>query len=201
MNTQKPKVFGIGFHKTGTSSLAAALKHLGYSVTGPNGVDDPDIAGNVLDLVRDLVPRYDAFQDNPWPIVFRDLDAWYPDALFVLTLRDPDRWIRSQVRHFGTTDTPMRQWIYGVGHPKGHEATYLDRYRTHNEDVIAHFRDRPGKLLVMDLEKGDGWAGLCAHLGHPAPDIPFPHENRNATEAGAKARPGLIGRLLGLLRR
>jgi UDP-N-acetylmuramate-alanine ligase len=39
------KVFCIGFHKTGTTSLAVALKTLGYRVTGPNGVHDPDIAG------------------------------------------------------------------------------------------------------------------------------------------------------------
>ncbi|MEE2776427.1 MAG: sulfotransferase [Acidobacteriota bacterium] len=29
------KVFGIGFHKTGTSSLGAALEVLGYRVRAP----------------------------------------------------------------------------------------------------------------------------------------------------------------------
>jgi hypothetical protein len=32
----KTKVFGIGFHKTATTSLAKALSYLGYRVTGPN---------------------------------------------------------------------------------------------------------------------------------------------------------------------
>ena len=31
----KTKVFGIGFHKTATTSLAKALSYLGYRVTGP----------------------------------------------------------------------------------------------------------------------------------------------------------------------
>jgi len=69
------KVFCIGFHKTGTTSLNVALNTLGYRVTGPNGVNDPDIAKNVLRMADDLVKRYDAFQDNPWPIIYKELDA------------------------------------------------------------------------------------------------------------------------------
>jgi hypothetical protein len=33
-------------------------------------------------------------------------------------------------------------------------------------------------LLVFDLPRGDGWEELCAFLGHPIPDEPFPHANR-----------------------
>src|SRR5215472_9937783 len=40
----KTKVFGIGFHKTATTSLAKALSYLGYRVTGPNWVDNPNPA-------------------------------------------------------------------------------------------------------------------------------------------------------------
>lgn len=48
------KIFCIGFHETGTTSLAKALRTLGYRVTGPNGVADPDIAQNVvLDYFKD----------------------------------------------------------------------------------------------------------------------------------------------------
>jgi len=43
------KIFGISFHKTGTKSLARALSSLGYSVTGPNGTRDPEIATQVFD--------------------------------------------------------------------------------------------------------------------------------------------------------
>jgi hypothetical protein len=40
----KTKVFGIGFHKTATTSLATALSYLDYRVTDPNWVDNPNIA-------------------------------------------------------------------------------------------------------------------------------------------------------------
>jgi len=174
------KIFGIGFHKTGTKSLAKALSLLGYSVTGPNGARDPEISRHVSDYVRRLVPLFNAFQDNPWPIVFRDLDKLFPGSKFILTLRDPADWIESAVRHFGHDETPMRQWIYGVGHPAGNEETYLRRYREHNLDVQSYFRDRPADLLVLDITKGDGWNKLCPFLGKARPHSLFPHANAGA---------------------
>lgn len=174
---KSPRVFGIGFHKTGTTSLAAALRQLGYTVTGPNFVRDPDIATTALRRAFAVAERFDAFQDNPWPILFRELDARYPGSRFVLTVRPTDRWIASVVRHFGTQITPMRTWIYGVGSPAGNEAVYTARYEAHNAAVRAHFRDRPGDLLEMDVTAGDGWARLAPFLGVPVPTDPFPHEN------------------------
>ncbi|WES62882.1 sulfotransferase [Microbacter sp. GSS18] len=172
------KVFCIGFHKTGTSSLAEAFEALGYRVTGPNGVDDPDIARNALPMAKQLVEQYDMFQDNPWPILFRELDELYPGSRFILTVRDTDKWLTSQQRHFGTRTTPMREWIYdGAGSPVGNEEIYRERYERHNADVLAHFADRPQDLLVMRLEDGDGWEKLAAFLGVPVPDVPFPHAN------------------------
>src|SRR5438477_12681989 len=92
----KPKVFCIGFHKTGTKSLAAALRTLGYSVTGPNGVKDPNIGNNVYAMAFDLAERFDAFQDNPWPIIYKELDKRYPGSKFVLSVRGSDSWIKSR---------------------------------------------------------------------------------------------------------
>lgn len=175
------KIFGIGFHKTGTTSLAQALKVLGFTVTGPNGVNDPNIAQNAQKLIRDLVPRFDAFQDNPWPLFYRELYREHPDAKFILTYRDPKKWIASLVRHFGTQETPMRQWIYGVGCPEGNEDIYLERYKQHNREVAEYFKKARKPLLVMNLEKGDGWDKICPFLDFAEPDVEFPHANKAET--------------------
>lgn len=173
----QPKLFVIGFHKTGTTSLGVALSQLGYRVTGPNGVNDPNISENVYSLVNSLVDRFDAFRDNPWPILYQYLDQQHPGSKFILTVRDSSSWIESQVRHFGKRQTPMRKWIYGYGCPEGHELTYIERYERHNNDVLRYFGDRKD-LLVMDLTRGDGWETLCAFLGHAIPSNPFPHVNK-----------------------
>lgn len=175
-----PKVFCIGFHKTGTTSLTVALRALGYRVTGPNGVDDPDIASNVLPMAYALVEQYDAFQDNPWPIIYRDLDRQYPGSRFILTLRNTDSWMTSQLKHFGRRETWMRKWIYGVGCPEGNEAVYRETFEAHNREVLDYFSERPDDLLVLDLAKGDGWEKLCPFLGKPVPTMPFPHANKGS---------------------
>jgi hypothetical protein len=174
------KVFGIGFHKTGTKSLAAALRQLGYSVTGPNGVDNPNISRDVYGMAFGLVERHDAFQDNPWPILYKEPDERYPGSKFILTLRPTKNWIKSMVQHFGEARTPMREWIYGVGCPLGNEDVYVARYERHNREVMEHFLSRPNDLLVLRLTDGDGWATLCPFLGEAIPKVDFPQVNRGS---------------------
>jgi hypothetical protein len=197
----RPKVFGIGFHKTGTTSLAAALNVLGYRVTGPNWVDEPRIAELVHELAFDLVPQYDAFQDNPWPLLYRELDERYPGSKFVLTVRDPQEWMTSAKRHFGAAETSMRRWIYGHGSPLGHEDVYLARYKAHYTEVFDYFRVREQDLLVMDIANGDGWDTLCPFLDFRAPRSPFPHRNQAARREQHQGRSQVATWLRGLLPR
>lgn len=179
------KIFGIGFQKTGTSSLNEALRLLGYDAVGgfrinhPKGVAIPPPVTNekVLAVALQRAAQADAFNDNPWPILFRELDEAFPDAKFILTWRTPERWIASVVRHFADRPGDMARWIYGVPYPIGNEARYLEVYAAHNTAVRAHFAARPGKLLEIDFTQGGGWTELCAFLGQPIPTLPFPHDN------------------------
>ena len=173
----RPKVFCIGFHKTGTKSLGHALKLLGYRVAGPVGARNPGIAQQAVPMALALATDFDAFNDNPWPILYKTLDATFPGSRFILTVRDEQRWMRSMVDYFGARDTPMRRWIYGAGTPRANEATYLARYRRHNAEVREYFAGRDD-FLVLDLERGQGWAELCAFLEAIVPEHPFPHLNR-----------------------
>lgn len=175
----KNKIFCIGFHKTGTTSLAVALKMLGYRVTGPSGVKDPNIEKNVYKMADRLVKKYDVFQDNPWPIIYKEMDEKYPNSKFILTLRSSESWINSALKHFGRDDTPMRKWIYGTGHPEGNEDAYIERFEKHNGEVQEYFKNRPSDLLIMDLTKGDGWEKLCSFVKMDIPEVPFPHVNKS----------------------
>ncbi|AEI96554.1 sulfotransferase family protein [Roseobacter litoralis] len=187
------KIFGIGFHKTGTTSFGEALKELGYNVTGPNWIYHGNIARTYLPRCRALSHDFNAFQDNPWPLVYREMDAMWPKAKFVLTLRDPQKWIASQTRHFSRDTTPMRKFIYGAdkGHPSGNEAHYIATYKRHNSNVRTYFEGRPDKLLELDFENPVDWAPLCAFLGKPVPDTPFPHTNPAGTDRSVSLRTKL----------
>jgi hypothetical protein len=194
------KVFCIGFQKTGTTSLGAALQRLGYSVTGGKGAYDPQIAVTAVEWVEQFLPRSDAFRDNPWCILYEYLDRRCPGSKFILTVRDPDSWIRSVVTSFEDKHpTPMREWIYGYATPNGNEAAYLARYNRHNRDVRRYFEGRESDLLVMDLARGDGWERLCGFLGRATvTDEPFPRRN---TVEGKKKPMFKARRLLRKVRR
>jgi Sulfotransferase domain len=195
------KVFGIGFQKTGTSSLNRALAILGYNAVGgirinhPKGIaiTPPLTKEKVLSIALARAREADAFSDNPWPLLYQELDAAFPGSKFVLTHRDPDRWLESMVRHFGDTPSDVMVWIYGTPYPKGNEARCVQVYAAHNDGVRAYFAGRPNDLLDVDFESGDGWLELCAFLDRPVPPAAFPHDNSG--EERERKRTGLWRRM------
>lgn len=181
------KVFCIGFHKTGTTSLGEALSILGYRVAAQFGVHDEDIEKSVLERSMLIANRFDAFEDNPWPLLYREMDEAFPNSKFILTLRDPEVWYSSVLRHFGDKETPMRRWIYGRGSPLGHKNRYIAKYKKHNAQVAKYFKNRRSDLLILRFERGHGWTELCGFLGVSQPSVAFPHSNSSEQrESGSK---------------
>ncbi len=180
------KVLGIGFHKTGTTSLHKALRILGYDVCGPRRELASDLIKGDYSKILKITMHYNAFEDNPWPLLFRLFDKTYPNCKFVLTIRDEKKWINSVKNHFGFRKTKMRQWIYGVGSPVGNEDIYLKRYRRHNREVKKYFANRPNDLLILSLEQGHGWKELCSFLDHEIPNNSFPHANKRPDNSFAQ---------------
>ena len=179
----KQKVFVIGFHKTGTKSLAAALAQLGYRVHGPAWTQEPEHCASIERLIAiasTVIADYDAFQDNPWPIIWQHLVAQYPDALYILTVRDSTAWLDSACRYFGEQKTPMRKLIYGsdAGSPIGFEARYKQRYDVHNQAVRDYFLGKDN-FLELNVAQENAWPKLCDFLQQPLIDGMFPHANRN----------------------
>ncbi len=171
------KVFGIGFHKTGTTTLESVLTNLGYKVCGPKRELLDSIKSNDLKHIFQLVEKYDAFEDVPWPLIFTELDRKYPNSKFILTTRDSDKWIKSIVKHFGSSKTKMREFIYGVGDPRGNEEIYIERYINHNESVKAYFKDRPNDLLIIDWSKENDLSRIYDFLNIELPPNRVPHSN------------------------
>ena len=174
------KLFGIGFHKTGTTTLDKVYQILGYNACPVRTDLAESLSNGNLEPTFEVVKQFDAFQDNPFPILYKELDQAFPGSKFIMTVRDDDKWLRSIVNSFGSKKTLMRKWIYGKSHgaPKGNETLYLERYQRHNEDVRTYFRDRPNDFLEISWERGDGWEKICPFLGMPVPILPFPHANK-----------------------
>ena len=174
------KIIGVGFQKTGTSSLREALKILGFRVKDTSTRPlIPILKGN-YDRVIQMIHGYDALEDTPWYMIYQELDRRLPGSKFILTIRDEESWYRSVSRHIGLLRNPLHEYIYGRGKglPMKNRENTIAVYNRHNEGVLEYFRERPDDLLVVDFTKGDGWDQLCRFLDIPKPDISFPHSNR-----------------------
>ena len=207
------KVFCIGFYKTGTTTLFEALKLLGLrTVNGDKpgsypGADDGETLIRQIDAGDYRLPTFDlfdAFTDNPYFMIWREIYAQFPDAKYILTVRDDQRWIDSCVRFYANRRIrPMRVWMFGPhADPSRSEAsrvTWLEAYRAHNAAVRAHFAGRGrDRYLEIDLVSKPRWDELCAFLGRPVPDLPFPHANPTRPDALWRPAWRRLRRTLGL---
>jgi hypothetical protein len=202
---RRSKVFGIGLHRTGTTSLNSSLQLLGLrSIHLPH---DPKTQQEILGFLRDggdrlrlsVLEHCDALTDNPVCATFEALDAAYPHSRFILTVRDKDTWLRSCETYWVRVVEPFLRSIPGnpfavyvttIGQALYGSAGFdLDRYSraydAYRERVDRHFRGREHDLLVLDLFSGQGWPELCAFLDRPALETPFPFENRTVSDSPA----------------
>ncbi|OHV36776.1 hypothetical protein BBK14_14475 [Parafrankia soli] len=206
------EVIGVGFGRTGTLSLKAALEQLGH---GPCHHMDEVLSrretvadwiaaaeGGAADwdaLYRD----YRSTVDWPGAFFWRELVAHYPSARVILTVRDPGKWYQSVSSTLfragsarptvanpeATRVMKMMDLIVWDGVFKGRfqdREHALQAFEEHSEAVR---REIPAdRLLVFDVAQG--WGPLCEFLDVPVPAGEFPRLNDQETYA-AKHRARL----------
>jgi hypothetical protein len=180
------KIFGIGLAKTGTTSLFQAMEILGYRSIHDLGPPD-DYLKNVYQGTVDfkIISEYD-FIGNPLACFYYKLARVYPDAKFILTVRDEKKWYRSMQSQFNKVRHDLR--TLGAGSVArllhtdcircDNQEDLLYVYRRHNKNVIDFFADKPSRLLVTDVTESY-WSALCLFLKKPIPSQPFPHLNKS----------------------
>ena len=202
------KVFCVGRNKTGTTSIEAALRSLGFrmGLQARGEMLQGDWARQDFTRIIALCRTADAFQDAPFSKAntFRAVDAAFPRSRFVLTVRDsPEQWFESLVR-FHTkivnkgripTADDLRNFNYryngylweafvsSYGNDEKllyNRDAYIASYLEHNKSVEDHFRDRPDDLLVLNVGHADAMPRLCAFLGIEHRGQQMPHLNRSA---------------------
>ncbi len=176
---EKNKVFVIGFHKTGTTSLETALDRLDYRVYGgdKNLLKFED-RNDLLQYIQKTLTNWDAVQDMPWPLFYQELYELFPEAKFILTLRETKAWIDSVVRHWGSIMVPLHKKIYGVPCAEGFEDNYINKYENHNKEVLQFFNNMPN-FIIMEQGKNFDYKTLCNFLDLETPPEEFPHSRKN----------------------
>ncbi len=160
---------------------------------------------------------YAAAVDWPASRFWRQLSGAYPDAIVLLSQRDSaETWHRSMDK---TVLVRARQTLEGdaggpgggtppwlAGAPPEQRQAFGEMFELVGGEVLADPDDRDALLAAYDSHlaevraevpadrlvewlPGDGWEPLCASLGLPVPDEPFPHENTTAEFAARWISP------------
>ncbi len=172
-------VFGIGPGKSGTHSLWFALEALGVStihlgnagfVNGGDKVLSKRMLANTANSRPILQGVDEARAYVDWPIhsLVPELDAQHPNALFVLTYRNPDDIALSWCRMCHAQGVHLPPDYYSK----------LEEARLIYHNAFKHFSGRPDKLLVLDTAVS-GTANmlkLADFIGAPEPTMDWPHE-------------------------
>jgi hypothetical protein len=171
--SRQPKLFFIGFNKTGTKTLHSFLVGNGYLAVHSSSymarklklpplaklMQENHEAGRALLAGFD---HYDAFSDlvyltdsefieaNGW---FRELHAQHPDAYFVFNDRPVEKWIRSRLSHEGG---PRGSFVTRYANAMGvAESEAPDRWRAHYAQhkaaVLDYFSANP-HFMLFDIE-------------------------------------------------
>jgi hypothetical protein len=203
------KIIGAGLGRTATFSLKFALEHLGF---GPCYHMAEVFAGsrrNVplwLEVVRgkadwdEVFAGFQSTTDYPACTYWRELTAFYPAAKVILTVRDADSWFDSVSE---TIFSPKMQGSL-AGSPVGAmmQGVIFDAFGGRAEDraFMTHWFARRNQTVIDSLPSDrllvfspkEGWEPLCAFLGVPVPDAPFPRVNsRDELKQAAADRGGL----------
>ncbi len=201
------RLIGAGLPRTGTLSQKVALEKLGlapcyHMVNVLQNLDVVPQWRRALDGEAQWDELFDGFQamvDWPGSFFWRELIEAYPDAKVLLSVRDPESWVKSMrdtiwgviygdslLRHLsdarcvvdpkwrGYTNMMDTMWqrLELAGQQVTAEQMVAGMERYHEEVRQTVPEDR---LLVWSV--GDGWEPLCEFLGDAVPDEPFPHLN------------------------
>lgn len=203
------EVIAAGLGRNATFSMKFALEELGF---GPCHHMSEVFADGRRQVPLWIAasqgrPDWDAIfagfracSDYPSATYWRELTEHYPNAKVVLTTRDPDSWfesvsetIFSERMQGSLRGSPVETMMKGVifDHFDGSitdRAYMTDWYVKRNQQVIDTL---PAERLLHFHPK-DGWEPLCAFLGVPVPDLPFPRVNsRDELGAASDEQEGL----------
>jgi hypothetical protein len=187
-------VVGAGIGRTGTHSLKMALEQLlgGRCHHMVEVFEHPEqipvwtdaVEGRPVDWKALLAP-YVALVDWPGGSFWPELTAEYPDALVLLSTREPEAWYRSAINTIFVgldqevlDSMPWMVTVRKLMHDRfsddfGNKAVMIEAFNRHNDAVRQAIP--PDRLL--EWQPGDGWEPICERLGVPVPADPFPVSN------------------------
>jgi len=146
MNKSYKKYFVIGFNKTATSTF--------HSLFLKNNLTSQHITKWDTD-------KYTCFSDNGNLNNYRELDLKYKNSIFILNVRELDKWLISRFKH-GLRTPNKPNWAYPYTREKCIE--WVNHREKYHMEILDYFTERPEKIIIVNIER-EGWIKyLCSQL-------------------------------------
>jgi len=150
------KVFCIGLHKTGTTTLANFFRKYGFKDTHSTDWINNNKKLENFDFFSDGGSHFDDINEFDYEGLFNR----FKKSMFILQTRDTKKWILSKLRHAGWTKETMIQpddpskirhedWKY-----KSFLTIqkFIEHKINYENKVISYFdKNDPNRLLVIDI--------------------------------------------------
>ncbi|KAK2051243.1 hypothetical protein LY76DRAFT_676365 [Colletotrichum caudatum] len=221
-----PKVLSLGMTRTGSASITQALALLGYKNVhhGIQAIGNPkdwEVFSRACDAFYPTLPTYNGrpFGRSDWDQVFGQCEGVTDMAsFFAVPLRDVESWYASMEEAIfattwgwradliidvfgrlmgltgGLTTRKIMLGFYEARDAGEMRAKARGRYRRHYAEVRAAVAgDR-----LLDYDVKEGWEPLCAFLGKPVPEVPFPQANKRKEHvARVRAKQNMFLKAMG----
>mgnify|MGYP001225815217 FL=1 len=176
----EPKIFVIGFNRTGTTTIHSFFKKNGLPAVHWNGNWMVSQFEQNIALKRPLLQDSYVYKDGEktnikykeitvfsdmtrdWTATdakdfYKKLDADYPGSKFILNVRDTKSWIRSRRSlHEGAITKQHLKYYKLQDNEQGIEQLkkiWTSIHEQYHSEVLQYFKDRPDDLLVYDITK------------------------------------------------
>ena len=161
------KIFVIGFNKTGTKTINEFFKLSGVPSLhwgkGAIAIMMKNRYKKGLKLLNEkYYNNYILFSDMEYHMdlnyahvtYYKILEKQYPEAKFILNIRNVDNWIRSRNNHLNGKYASDLMKLYKLNMSQLNEK-WRQEFEEHIDDVKSYFSDKIGKLVVYDIENDD----------------------------------------------
>ena len=145
------KYFCIGFNKTATSTL--------HTLFLKNNLKSQHTKSELWNT-----SKFDCFSDiRSGDTCWKKLDKEYNNAIFILNVRELDKWLISRFKHgLRKSRRKKHNWASTCTHEKCRDWINL-REKVHKE-ILYYFSEKTNKIIIVNIDR-EGWMHyLCSQL-------------------------------------
>lgn len=209
------KIFCISFQRTGTTSVGQFFRDFAYKVASYDKErsakwSSKRFIGDYESIFKSKdFQLYQVFEDNPWweEDFYKILYHRFPNAKFILFIRDSDKWFDSMVSHsngktlgnaFRHSKIYRREEEFYATFPnenyyksirnidnrleinESHRKHYKALYNIRNKEIIDFFNVfNPNSLFIGQLEDSEKWKKMGVFFNIDIPSDYDVHANKS----------------------